>query len=186
MIVTETPLPGVLLIELQAFADHRGLFIETYREEDYAAAGIGEQFLQDSYSRSVRGVLRGLHFQLRRPQAKLVYVPRGEVFDVAVDLRKDSPTFGRWFGTRLSEDNHRQLFVPAGFAHGFCALSESADVYYKFSDYYHRVDECGIIWNDPDIGITWPVDEPRVSEKDRRLSTFRALPEAQLPVASPG
>lgn len=184
MIVTETSLPGVLLVELEAFADFRGVFVETYREQYYAETGISARFVQDSYSRSLRRVLRGLHFQVREPQAKLVYVPRGRVFDVAVDLRKGSPTFGKWFGTELSEDNHRQLFIPGGFAHGFCSLSETADVYYKFSDYYRRSDERGIIWNDPDIGIVWPLEKPRLSDKDRRLGTLASIPEEQLPVAS--
>ena len=184
MIVTETPLAGLLLIELEAFDDTRGVFVETYREERYAEAGIAVRFVQDSYSRSEKGVLRGLHFQVGHPQAKLVTVPRGQVFDVAVDLRTDSPTFGQWFGTVLGGENQQQAFIPAGFAHGFCSLSEEADIYYKFSDYYRRADQRGIVWNDPDVGIAWPLDQPWLSARDRGLGALRSLPREELPVAN--
>lgn len=181
MKVIDTALPGVKIIEPRVFGDHRGFFLETYNEARYREAGIDVGFVQDNHSRSARGILRGLHYQVRKPQAKLVWVVEGEVFDVAVDVREGSPSFGAWTGVRLSGDNHRQLFIPAGFAHGFCVLSESAHFLYKCSDLYDPGGEGGVIWNDPKIGIEWPLDEiePVLSDKDAALPV---LAEATLPV----
>lgn len=165
----ETALPGVLIIEPRLFEDARGFFLESWNARAFAqATGVDLSFVQDNHSRSRRGVLRGLHYQIRQPQGKLVRVVRGAIFDVAVDLRKSTPTFGRWFGTELTEDNHRQLWVPPGFGHGFLVLSESADVLYKATDYYAPEHERSLLWNDPAVGIDWPLDgiEPLLSAKD--------------------
>ncbi|VEN74290.1 dTDP-4-deoxyrhamnose-3,5-epimerase [Candidatus Desulfarcum epimagneticum] len=161
--------PGPLIIEPDVFGDPRGFFMETYHRKRYEKAGIPHVFVQDNLSFSAKGVLRGLHFQKTRPQAKLVQALAGEVFDVAVDIRPGSETFGKWEGTLLSDKNKRQFFVPEGFAHGFCVISETALFAYKCSDFYDPEDEGGILWSDPDIGIDWPVENPVVSEKDRRL-----------------
>jgi dTDP-4-dehydrorhamnose 3,5-epimerase len=166
MKVIETTIPGVLLIEPKVFGDSRGFFLETFHLERYIAAGIPGPFVQDNHSHSAKGVLRGLHFQKQYPQGKLVYVTSGTVFDVAVDIRKESPTFGQWVSATLSADKHQQFYVPAGFAHGFCVLSESADFHYKCTDYYHPEDEGCIRWDDPDIGIQWPITNPTLSPKD--------------------
>lgn len=175
MNVTMTAIPGVLIIEPNVFGDARGFFLETFQDQRYREAGIKESFVQDNQSRSAHGVLRGLHFQKQHPQGKLVHVTRGEVFDVAVDLRKDSPAFGRWVGIRLSEDNHTQFYVPPGCAHGFCVLSDIADFHYKCTDYYHPEDEGCLIWNDPDIGIDWPLQQPTLSGKDAEAPAFKDL-----------
>ena len=170
MIVEETRLAGVLLVKPKLNGDSRGFFLETFNEQRYTEAGIpgsALRFVQDNYSRSAQGVLRGLHFQRRYPQGKLVQVIKGSVFDVAVDIRPGSSTFGQWVGVELSEDNLHQLWVPPGFAHGFCVLSETADFQYKCTDFYHPEDEEGIIWNDPDIGIGWPFEAPLLSAKDQ-------------------
>ena len=172
MRVTETALPGVLLIEPQVFRDARGMFWETYHATRYAEAGIAQPFVQDNYSRSARHTLRGLHYQLGRPQGKLVWVIRGEVFDVAVDIRRGSSHFGRWIGLTLSEDRQTQVYLPPGFAHGFCVLSETADFAYKCTDFYDPSDERGIIWNDPDLGIAWPISSPVLSPKDQGFRTL--------------
>ena len=167
---------GVKLITPTVFGDRRGFFMETYNYNDFAAAGIGAQFVQDNQSMSTKGVLRGLHFQIRYPQDKLVRVIRGEVFDVAVDLREGSPTFGKWFGSVLSAENKKQLFIPKHFAHGFCVLSDEAEFCYKCTDFYHPDDEGGIAWDDPDIGIEWPLPENtplNLSEKDTKWGSFR-------------
>lgn len=164
----KTDLPGVILIEPKVFGDERGFFMETYHQPRFVAAGIDLPFVQDNHSRSKRGVLRGLHYQLKFPQGKLVRVVQGEIFDVAVDARKSSPTFGRWFGTTLSDANHRQLYVPPGFAHGFCVVSETAEVLYKTTDVYHPEDEKTIAWNDPTIAVAWPVKDPLISPKDQQ------------------
>jgi dTDP-4-dehydrorhamnose 3,5-epimerase len=179
MNVTETSIPGVLLIEPRRFGDSRGFFSELFQEERYAAAGVTGRFVQDNLSRSKKGTLRGLHFQEPRPQGKLVQVLRGAVYDVVVDIRRGSPTFGRWFGAELSDENFRQLWVPPGFAHGFCVLSDTADFYYKCTDLYIPEHDRGILWNDPAIGIEWPIREPLLSAKDKiapPLSNAPVLP----------
>lgn len=166
---------GLKVITPQVFGDNRGYFMETYNYNDFKEAGIPEVFVQDNQSASKRGVLRGLHFQIQHPQAKLVRVIRGEVFDVAVDLRKDSPTYGQWHGEILSEENKKQFFVPKNFAHGFLVLSEYAEFCYKCTDFYHPGDEGGIIYNDPAIGIQWPIPEGMeliFSEKDTKWGSL--------------
>lgn len=169
MEVLPTPLAGLLVITPKVFGDVRGCFLETFHVQRYRDAGIATEFVQDNLSRSCRGTLRGLHYQRRHPQGKLVSVTAGAVFDVAVDLRKSSPTFGQWHGVELSEQNRRQMYIPPGFAHGFCVLSEVADFAYKCTDYYRPEDERTLLWNDPAIGVAWPEIEPRIlSEKDRR------------------
>lgn len=166
----ETDLPGVVVVEPSAPEDVRGWFMETYHRQRFAAAGLAAEFVQDNHSRSSRGTLRGLHFQHPHGQVKLLRVVRGEVFDACVDVRQGSPTFGRAFWTTLSEENRRQLWVPAGFAHGFCVVSESADLVYKASDFYSPGDERGISWDDPALGIPWPVERPLLSARDSRWS----------------
>ena len=181
MNVIPTSLKEVLLVEPDVYADKRGFFMETYHQERYWKAGISHAFIQDNLSFSVKGTLRGLHFQINRPQAKLVQVVSGEIFDVAVDIRKGSPTFGKWAGVHLSSETKRQLFVPEGFAHGFCVLSETALFLYKCSDLYAQGDEGGILWSDPAIGIEWPLTDPIISEKDDRLPCLSALHPHQFP-----
>ena len=154
--VTKTPIEGLYIIEPTVHGDERGYFVETYNERDMREAGLNMRFVQDNQSMSVKGVLRGLHFQITHPQGKLVRVIRGEVFDVAVDLRKDSPTYGQWFGDILSEENGRQMYIAEGFAHGFLVLSDKAEFCYQVTDFYDPADESGIAWNDPGIGIRWP------------------------------
>jgi dTDP-4-dehydrorhamnose 3,5-epimerase len=175
MKVIETALPGVLIIEPTVFGDARGFFLETFQLERYREAGIALPFVQDNHSRSPRGVLRGLHFQRTRPQGKLVSVSRGAVYDVAVDIDPASPTCGRFVGVELSDDNHHQLWIPPGYAHGFCVLSEIADFQYKCTEFYFPEDEDGLIWNDPDVGIPWPIAAPLLSAKDRGNPTLREL-----------
>lgn len=181
MKVTETSLPGVWLVEPKVFGDERGFFFETYRAERYAEAGISGPFVQDNMSFSQRGTLRGLHFQNPKAQGKLVYVPQGEAFDVAVDVRVGSPTFGRWTGVTLSGENKRQLYVPEGFAHGFCVVSETALYAYKCTDVYDPAAEVCVRWNDPDIGIEWPADEPLLSPKDAAAPRLGDIDPARLP-----
>ena len=171
----------MLLIEPQCFHDKRGLFFESFHAERYRDCGIADNFVQDNYSRSRRGVLRGLHFQIKRPQAQLVTVVRGRVFDVVVDLRCNSASFGQWFGVELNEDGPRQLYMVPGFAHGFCVLSEFADVHYKVSQLYNGGDEGGVYWADRDIGIRWPVETPLVSKRDSSYPRLRELSSDQLP-----
>lgn len=173
MKVEETKLEGVLIIEPDVFGDSRGFFLETYQKERYEEHGIKCDFVQDNHSRSVKGTIRGLHFQVSPAQDKLVRVTRGRVFDVAVDIRKDSPTFGEWVGVDLSEENKKQLFVPIGFAHGFCALEDTNDFEYKCSSYYNPKTEIGIAWNDPDIGVEWPIENPILSERDKNNQSFQ-------------
>ena len=177
MKVHQTPLPGVLIVEPRVFGDSRGFFYESFHSERFQEHGLPEHFVQDNHSRSRRGVLRGLHYQLTRPQGKYVTALRGEIFDVAVDIRRGSPTFGRWFGTTLSGDHPRYLWIPPGYAHGFCVLSDEADFVYKCTDYYVPSDERSILWNDPAIGIDWPIHEPTISERDR---VARPLAEMEL------
>ncbi len=176
--VVDTHIEGLKVIESSVFGDERGFFIETYNYEDYCQAGLDMKFVQDNLSMSKKGVLRGLHFQHKYPQGKLVSVIKGEVFDVAVDIRKGSPTYGQWYGIILTEENKKQFYIPEGFAHGFLVLSEEAIFAYKCTEYYHPEDEGGIIWNDTDIGIEWPVEsvsEPTLSEKDRLHNPFKHL-----------
>lgn len=176
---SETSLPGVLLIEPRRFDDPRGFFMETFRAAEFqAAAGAGVQFVQDNHSRSSRGVLRGLHFQTRRPQGKLVRCIRGEVFDVAVGIDPGSAHFGRWFGVRLSADNHLQLWVPPGYAHGFQVLSDAAEVEYKCTEYYDPGCESGLVWDDPAVGIDWPLPDPVLSARDASLPRLSDLGRA--------
>ena len=173
---TPTDIPGVQIVDVKAYGDARGYFMETYKAADFAAAGIRDTFVQDNQSGSQRGVLRGLHFQRQHQQAKLVRAICGEIFDVAVDLRRGSATYGRWTGVLLSADNRRQLYIPRGFAHGFQVLSEQAVFAYKCDDVYHPEDEGGIRWDDTDIGIVWPgQDAPILSEKDQHWPALRAL-----------
>lgn len=177
---TPTRLPDVILVEPAVFGDDRGFFMEVYHQEKFRGGGITESFVQDNHSRSVRGVLRGLHYQLPNPQGKLVRAVEGSVFDVAVDIRRGSPTFGKWVGVELSEENKRQLWIPAGFAHGFCVTSETAEVVYKCTTLYDGPSDRAIRWNDPAIGIEWPVDDPILSAKDAAaplLSDAPILPE---------
>jgi dTDP-4-dehydrorhamnose 3,5-epimerase len=166
--VTPTSIPSILIIEPRVFGDTRGFFFESFNQRAFnLATGLDVNFVQDNHSRSSKGVLRGLHYQIQQPQGKLVRVVRGSVFDVTVDLRKSSPTFGHWVGVELTEDNHRQLWIPPGFAHGFYVLSDSADFLYKTTDYYAPEFECSLIWNDPTIGIEWPLNtQPIISAKD--------------------
>ena len=171
---TSTPLPGVVLIEPAVLADDRGFFMETYHAARFAEAGISATFVQDNHSRSARGVLRGLHYQEPQPQGKLVRCTRGALFDVAVDIRTGSPTFGRWFGTELTESNRKMLWVPPGFAHGFCALEEESDLVYKCTALYSRDADRAILWNDPEIGIEWPLSAPLLSPKDAAAAPLRA------------
>ncbi len=185
MQIVETSLPGVVILQPRVFADPRGFFMETYREQTLAEAGIHERFVQDNHSHSSRGVLRGLHYQLQHPQAKLCRVVRGEVLDVAVDIRAGSPHFGKWVSVVLSEENHWQLFIPKGFAHGFVVRSETADFLYKCSDYYNGPDDRGVLWNDPDIGIDWQTTGPLLSEKDLRYLPLAQIPHEQLPRYQP-
>ena len=174
----ETPISGLVVIEPRVFPDERGFFVETYKHSDFIKAGIVDAFVQDNHSRSARGVLRGLHYQIEQAQGKLVRVVRGSVFDVAVDLRKASATFGQWVGVELSEDNKRQMWIPPGFAHGFLTLSESADFLYKTTDYYAPQHECCIAWNDPTLAVDWPLTglAPLISAKDQSGVALRDAP----------
>ncbi len=169
--LTKTPIDGLLIAEPQVFSDARGYFTETYSRRDFQALGLSMDFVQDNQSRSKKGVLRGLHFQKKHPQGKLVRAISGEVFDVAVDIREGSATFGKWFGVVLSGENKKQFYIPEGFAHGFLVLSDTAEFAYKCTAYYDPLDEGGIIWNDPDIGIEWPETglSPELSAKDAGL-----------------
>ncbi|MDD3984519.1 MAG: dTDP-4-dehydrorhamnose 3,5-epimerase [Methanobacterium sp.] len=174
----KTSIKDVYIIEPTIFGDERGYFMETYHEKEFKDAGINVKFVQDNQSKSRKGVLRGLHFQSRKPQGKLVRVIKGEVFDVAVDLRKDSTTYGKWEGILLSEDNKKQFYVPECFAHGFIVLSTEAEFTYKCTNFYDPEDEGGILWNDPNIGIEWPldnIDEIILSEKDKKLKTLKEM-----------
>ena len=175
-----TAVPGVLLVEPLVHRDDRGFFLETYRREPYASLGVDAEFVQDNHSRSARGTIRALHFQLTPGQPKLVRVARGRVWDVVVDLRRSSPTFGEWEGIELDDERHLQLFVPVGFAHGFCVLSQVADVVYKVGSYYDAATERGIAWDDRDLAIEWPTDQPIVSDRDRRNPRLAEIRD-QLP-----
>ncbi len=181
MKVIETPLTGVLLIEPKVHGDARGFFMETWNLKRYHEAGIQANFVQDNLSLSRQGILRGLHYQWPNPQGKLVQVLRGAVFDVAVDIRRGSPNFGRWVAYELSAANHRQLYIPEGFAHGFCVLSREALFVYKCTDFYHPENEYSLRWDDPELGIAWPIAAPILSTKDRNAHYLKDLPEEALP-----
>jgi len=177
----ETSLPGCVVIEPQVFGDSRGFFYESYNEAKYREAGIDRRFVQSNVSRSARGVLRGLHYQWPHPQGKLVSVLEGEVYDVAVDIRQGSPTFGQWTGVMLTAENHRHFWIPEGFAHGFCVLSEFATFSYQCTDLYDAKADGGIRWNDPAIGIDWPLSAPLLSEKDNKAPLLADVPAERLP-----
>jgi dTDP-4-dehydrorhamnose 3,5-epimerase len=181
MRVVPTQLPSVLLIEPKVFGDARGHFFETWHRERYAESGVPREFVQDNVSRSQRGILRGLHLQEPFGQGKLVQVLDGDVFDVAVDVRVGSPSFGHWVGERLSSDNHRQLYIPPGFAHGFCVVSESALLLYKCTELYHPETEISVAWNDPALAIDWPVANPVLSQKDATAKNLADIPKERLP-----
>jgi dTDP-4-dehydrorhamnose 3,5-epimerase len=182
MKIIATSLEGALIVEPAVFKDDRGFFMETYHQARYSTGGIRRTFVQDNLSYSVQGTLRGLHYQVKHAQAKLIQVIKGEIFDVVVDIRPTSPTFGQWAGFHLSEQNQRQIFVPEGFAHGFCVLSPSAHCLYKCSDFYAPDDEGGILWSDPGIGIDWPVENPIISVKDKKYPLLKDVPLERLPV----
>jgi dTDP-4-dehydrorhamnose 3,5-epimerase len=181
--VEPTGIDGLLLIEPRRFGDERGFFLESFQAARYREAGILDEFVQDNHSRSIRGVLRGMHFTVARPQAQIVTVMRGAIYDAVVDLRPGSASFGRWFGAELSEDGPRQVYMAPGFAHGFCVLSEFADLHYKVSEVYDHADEGGLLWSDPDVGIRWPVDTPAVSARDAAYPRLRDLGRERLPHA---
>ena len=182
---SETSLPGVLMIEPQSHADERGYFQELWRDDSYTGIGVGP-FTQDNVSVSRKGVLRGLHAQVNEPQGKLVFALAGAIFDAVVDIRSDSPNYGKWLGAVISEEDHRQLWIPPGFAHGFCVLSESATVYYKCTANYIADAQRSIRWNDPDVGINWPIDNPVLAPKDRDAPLLRDSEFASPPQGSPG
>jgi len=172
---TATPLAGVILIDLDTHRDPRGYFLETYHQKKYADAGIPGPFIQDNFSKSQKGTLRGLHAQLSRPQGKLIRVVSGEIWDVAVDIRPKSPTYKKWYGVHLTTKQPRQLYIPVGFAHGFCVLSEIAEIEYKCTDFYDPSNELHLIWNDPDLAIGWPIQDPVLSVKDRDGVTLHQI-----------
>ena len=179
--VQTTALPGVILLKPKRYGDARGYFLETYHQRKYRDLGITSEFVQDNLSSSAHGVLRGLHYQIRHQQAKLVQCVQGCVFDVAIDIRIGSPSFGKWFGVELSDQNGLQMFVPTGFAHGFCVLSDAATFHYKCSDFYHPNAEGGILWSDPALGIQWPLEKPILSDKDGRYPCLDQISKEQLP-----
>lgn len=181
MKIIETTLPGVIVIEPRVFKDERGYFMETYQAERYREAGINEAFVQDNLSRSSKGVLRGLHYQIEKEQGKLIYVTRGIVFDVAVDIRKGSPNYGQYYSHILSEDNHRQMYIPPGFAHGFCVLTDIADFGYKCTNYYSPEHERTVRFDDPSIGVEWPLTDVILSDKDGKALTLSEMDEKDLP-----
>lgn len=185
MQVDNTNLTGVLVITPKVHQDPRGFFFESFQAERYRQIGIEQAFVQDNVARSSQGVLRGLHYQLQYPQGKLVSVTSGEAFDVAVDIRVGSPTFAQWYGTVLSDTNHKQLYVPPGFAHGYCVITEIADFIYRCTEYYHPEDEYGVKWNDPELNIQWPIDAPLLSEKDLHNSDLKSVNRNNLPKYQP-
>ena len=178
----KTPLEGFLILELETFKDDRGFFLETFQEKRYKEAGIKDKFVQDNQSRSSKGVLRGIHFQVKRPQAQIVTVMRGCIFDVGVDLRQNSSTFGQWYGVELSDIGQRQVYMAPGIAHGFCVLSDLADLHYKVSRFYDSDDECGMLWNDSEVNIDWPSINPLIHQRDATYQSLSQLIEShQLP-----
>lgn len=184
MRVEQTGLDGLLLIEPKVFGDDRGFFLENFQRDRYREAGIVDDFIQDNHSRSVGGVLRGMHFQVQRPQAQMVTVMHGRIFDVAVDLRQNSKTFKKWFGAEMSDKGPRQIYMAPGFAHGFCVLSDVADLHYKVSRFYDHADEGGLLWSDSEIGIKWPIDVPFVAPRDAAFPLLRSIDRASLPQVS--
>ena len=184
--VKSTSLEGFLIIEPNCYKDDRGFFLETYQEDIYKAAGITDKFVQDNQSRSIKGVIRGMHFQVNRPQAQIVTIMRGSVFDVGVDLRQNSPTFGRWHGVELSDVGQRQVYMAPGIAHGFCVLSDLADLHYKVSRFYDPDDECGMVWNDSEVNIDWPLITPLIHQRDATYQSLSQLIDShQLPYNLP-
>lgn len=181
MQIKESLLPEVLLIEPDVYKDNRGFFFESFHAKRYSEKGIPSNFVQDNHSQSSRNTLRGLHAQKKFPQGKLVRVLKGEIFDVAVDVRRGSPRFGKWVGFHLNDQNFKQMYIPPGFVHGFCVLSETAEVEYKCTEFYHPEDEFGVLWNDPAIGIQWPLRDPLLSKKDSQLKRLSES-EDQLPL----
>jgi dTDP-4-dehydrorhamnose 3,5-epimerase len=181
MHVSETGLAGLMVIEPRCFRDDRGFFLESFQAERYREHGIADKFVQDNHSHSRRNVLRGVHFQVKHPQAQIVTVIRGRIFDVAVDLRLGSSTFARWYGIELSDEGPRQVYMAPGFGHGFCVLSEFADLLYKVSRFYDHADEGGLVWDDRDVGIRWPIEQPIVSGRDGAYPTLRQLDRNRLP-----
>jgi len=180
--VKKTPLEGFLIVELQTFKDDRGFFLETFQEKSYKKVGIMDRFVQDNQSRSSKGVLRGMHFQVKRPQAQIVTVMRGCIFDVGVDLRQNSSTFGQWYGVELNDNGQRQVYMAPGIAHGFCVLSDLADLHYKVSRFYDPDDECGMVWNDPEVNIEWPSITPLIHQRDATYQSLSQLIDShQLP-----
>jgi len=184
--VKKTSLEGFLIVELETFKDDRGFFLETFQEKNYKEAGITDKFVQDNQSRSSKGVLRGMHFQVKRPQAQIVTVMRGCIFDVGVDLRQNSSTFGQWYGVELSDVGQRQVYMAPGIAHGFCVLSDLADLHYKVSRFYDPDDECGMIWNDSEVNIDWPSITPLIHQRDATYQSLSQLIDShQLPYNLP-
>ena len=184
--VKSTSLEGFLIVEPNCYKDDRGFFLETYQEDIYKAAGITDKFVQDNQSRSIKGVIRGMHFQVNRPQAQIVTIMRGLVFDVGVDLRQNSPTFGRWHGVELSDTGQRQVYMAPGIAHGFCVLSDLADLHYKVSRFYDHDDECGMVWNDSEVNIDWPSITPLIHQRDATYQSLSQLIDShQLPYNLP-
>jgi len=180
--VKSTSLEGFLIVEPNCYKDDRGFFLETYQEDIYKAAGITDKFVQDNQSRSIKGVIRGMHFQVNRPQAQIVTIMRGSVFDVGVDLRRNSPTFGKWHGVELSDVGQRQVYMAPGIAHGFCVLSDLADLHYKVSRFYDPDDECGMVWNDSEVNIDWPLITPLIHQRDATYQSLSQLIDShQLP-----
>ena len=180
--VKKTSLEGFLIVELETFKDDRGFFLETFQEKSYKEAGITDKFVQDNQSRSSKGVLRGMHFQVKRPQAQIVTVMRGCIFDVGVDLRQNSSTFGQWYGVELSDVGQRQVYMAPGIAHGFCVLSDLADLHYKVSRFYEPDDECGMVWNDSEVNIDWPLITPLIHQRDATYQSLSQLTDShQLP-----
>ena len=184
--VKKTSLEGFLIVELETFKDDRGFFLETFQEKSYKEAGITDKFVQDNQSRSSKGVLRGMHFQVKRPQAQIVTVMRGCIFDVGVDLRQNSSTFGQWYGVELSDVGQRQIYMAPGIAHGFCVLSDLADLHYKVSRFYDPDDECGMVWNDSEVNIDWPSITPLIHQRDATYQSLSQLIDShQLPYNLP-
>ena len=185
MKITETSIKGALIIEPKVFLDNRGFFFESFQQQRYAEYGLTLPFVQDNISRSQKNTLRGLHYQKKQTQGKLVHIIRGEILDVAVDIRRGSPTFGKWTSVILDDKNHRQFYLPPGCAHGFCVLSDEADFIYKCTDYYHPESEITLKWNDPDLNITWPIENPLLSPKDQQGLYLKDIPEEDLPTYEP-